>query len=350
MSGSTPAPTPVLMLSTIHAGHAQRSGYGRLASYVAGAEFIHAPRADPKSAGPLFAARVARRFAFSRWYLGGSASLEWQAFRRIRAGFAGVVHSMWADHDLGYLDLLIQRPRQRLCGTFHNCPDDFRLTIRFPSRLRKFDAIVLMSECQRPFFQQAGVADERIHVILHGVDTEYFRPAPQIVTDGPFTVFSAGGYRRNFPLLRSVCERLLPHDDIRFEIAAPADFRPLFADLPNTRFSTGLDDAELLAKYQTSSCLLHTTEQATANNVLVESLACGLPIVAERIGGIPEYATGDSAVLTPPRDPEALAEAIQQLARSSSLRQQMSIAARERAEELSWPRVAERMAALYRSL
>ena len=37
---------PVMMLSTIHAGHAQRSGYGLLASYVAGAEFIHAPRGE----------------------------------------------------------------------------------------------------------------------------------------------------------------------------------------------------------------------------------------------------------------------------------------------------------------
>jgi len=350
MSETAPAPTPVMMLSTIHAGHAQRSGYGLLARYVAGAEFIHAPRADPQGGASLFAARVARRFAFSRWYLGGSASLEWQAWQRMRAGFEGVVHSMWADHDLGYLDLFIRRPRQALCGTFHNCPDDFRLTIRFPARLRKFDAIVLMSECQRPFFRSAGVADNRMHVVLHGVDTEYFRPSAEPRPASPFTVFSAGGYRRNFALLREVCERLLPDKDIRFELAAPAAFREQFADLPNTNFRTGLDDAELLSKYQTSSCLLHTTEQATANNVLVESLACGLPIVAERIGGIPEYATGDSAVLTPPRDAAALADAIRQLARSSSLRQQMSLAARQRAEELSWPRVAERMAALYRTL
>ena len=163
----------VLMLSTIHASHARHSGYSRLAEYVPGAELLHAPRADPRGGVRLFAARVARQLAFSRWYLGGSADLEWQAARRLRAGFDGVVHSLWADHDLGFLDLLVRR---RFCGTFHNCPDDFRHTLRYPARVQKFAAVVLMSECQRPFFRAAGVAEKKTHVVLHGVDTDYFTP------------------------------------------------------------------------------------------------------------------------------------------------------------------------------
>jgi len=348
VNSPTDGPQPVLMLSTIHASHARHSGYGRLAEYVPGAEFLHAPREDPKGV-PLFFARVARRFAFSRWYLGGSANLEWRAFRRMWSGFDGIVHCLWADHDLGYLDLFTRRKRHRFCGTFHNCPDDFAQTIRFPSRLRNFAALILMSECQRDFFRKAGVPEDRLHVVQHGVDTDYFTPAAA-PGDGPFTVLSAGGYRRNFPLLRQVCERLAGESEIRFEILAPAAFAPLFAGLPNANFSTGLDDAALLARYQAASCLLHTAEQATANNVLVEALACGVPVIAEHIGGIPEYATGDSAILTAPGDAAALADAVRQLARNPGLRQSMGASARRRAEELAWPKVAARTLAVYRSL
>jgi glycosyltransferase involved in cell wall biosynthesis len=256
---------------------------------------------------------------------------------------------MWADQDFGFLDLLMNRARNPLVGTFHCCPGDLPQVIRFPSRLREFAALILMSECQRPFFLEAGVAAERIHVVLHGVDTEHFIPGA--VNDArPFTVISAGGYRRNFPLLRKVCERLADARDIRFEVVAPADFRAMFDGLANVRFSTGLGDAELLQKYRSASCLLHTAEQATANNVLVEALACGLPVVAERVGGIPEYVTGECSILTAPHDDAALADAIRLLALSPERRRTMGLAARGHALELAWPKVAVRMDAIYRAL
>ncbi len=169
MSGT--ANPHVLMLTTIYSAHAGKSGYGRLAQYVPGAEILTSERAEPKGGPGLFFSRVARKFAFSRWYLAGSAKLEWKAARRVWSGFDGVVHAMWADHDLGYLDLVLNKKRHRFCGTFHNCPDDFKHTLRFPKRLRNFDAVVLMSETQRTFFREAGVPNDRIHVVLHGVDS-----------------------------------------------------------------------------------------------------------------------------------------------------------------------------------
>jgi glycosyltransferase involved in cell wall biosynthesis len=45
-------------------------------------------------------------------------------------------------------------------------------------------------------------------------------------------------------------------------------------------------------------------------NVLRESLACGTPFVASRVGGIPEIAEEGSSLLVAPGDPEALAGAI----------------------------------------
>lgn len=332
----------VLMLSTVHASHARPSGYARLAEYIPGAEFFHAPFAEPADGAARGFARLARKFAFSRWYLGGCAALEWRALRRVGRGFRGVVHSMWTDHDLGYLDFFLRAPAQRLCATFHNCPDTLPLVVRYPSRLRTFAGIVLMSECQRPFFLEAGVPSERIHVVLHGVDAEFFVPPP--APPERFTVLSAGSFRRNFPLLREVCERL---SDVAFDVVASRDIAPMFTGMANVRFHHGLSDDALLAQYQSAACLLHTVEAATANNVLVEAMACGVPIVSERVGGVPEYVTRECAHLTPPGDGAALADAIRALAQDPARRRAMGAAARSRAEELSWPRVAERMQAVY---
>jgi glycosyltransferase involved in cell wall biosynthesis len=338
---------PLMLLSTLHRNHAAGSGYQALAAYLPEAKFITAIRADPTGVLPLFGARLARQVSFSRWYLGGCGKLEMRAWRELRNGFSGIVHSMWADHDLGFLDLLLDRSRHRFVGSFHNCPDTFIHTIRFPRRLRKFDAIILMSKTQEPFFLDAGVKPERIHVVRHGVDTNYFRsgaPGPE------FTVLAAGGYRRNFPLLREVCLQLKGEPGIRFEIVAPPPFSHLFANLPNARFRTGLNDVDFLEAYQTCSCLLQTVENATANNVILEAMACGQPVVAEAIGGIPEYVDETCSILTPPADAAALAAALITLRDSPAKRADLSAGARKRAELLDWKNVAAQMRTIYETL
>jgi glycosyltransferase involved in cell wall biosynthesis len=56
-------------------------------------------------------------------------------------------------------------------------------------------------------------------------------------------------------------------------------------------------------------CLPSYTEGCP--NVVVEALACGRPIVATKVGGIPELVRPASGILVPPRDSAALREALQ---------------------------------------
>jgi glycosyltransferase involved in cell wall biosynthesis len=330
---------PHLLLSTIDAQLSRRSGYHLLAEYMPHAERITAPRRDA-TGWRWLAIGTARRLAFTSWYLAGCAEMEYAAWRRIRRGFDGVVHFLWCDRDLGFLDRVLDPRHHRLVATFHNCTDTLRAIIRHPRRLRHAAAIILMSETQRAFFRDAGIPNDRIHFIPHGVDTEFFCP-PAARDSGKFIALAVGGYRRNFTLLREICESL---PEVRFEIVGPPAVAPKFHGLRNTRFSSGLNDVELLAKYQEASCLLHLAEQATANNVLLEALACGLPVISEPVGGIPEYVNDQCAMLGDPR------ASLRRLAESPALRAQMSAAARTRAGELAWPGIAARTLELYRSL
>ncbi len=337
---------PHLLLATTDAQLARRSGYQLLAEYLPQGESLTAPRGDPAGGWRWLVAGAARRAAFTRWYLGGCAELEWHAWLRLRRGFEGVVHYLWCDRDLGFLDLLLNPRHHRLVATFHNCADQLPAVIRHPRRLHKAAAIILMSETQRAFFREAGVPDARIHFLPHGVDTSYFQPAPD-ERRGEFVALSVGGYRRNFALLREVCAAA---PGLRFEIVGPVAVAEKFRGLRNVRFLSGLSDAELLGKYQSASCLLHIAEQATANNVILEALACGLPVVAERVGGIPEYLDASCALLSEAGDGVQIVSALNRLAGSAALQSEMRSAARQRAAELAWPKIAARTLELYQSL
>jgi glycosyltransferase involved in cell wall biosynthesis len=91
-------------------------------------------------------------------------------------------------------------------------------------------------------------------------------------------------------------------------------------------------------------------ENATANNALLEAMACGLPVVAERVGGIPEYVNRECARLVPTGDCQAIASSILQLSESPELRLAMGQAARRRAEELDWKHAARQTRDIYESV
>jgi glycosyltransferase involved in cell wall biosynthesis len=345
---TTPSNSNLLFLSTTCDSFTSHSGYQLLANYFPGSQMISAPLRDPGNFLTRNAARIARRFSFSRWYQVSSARLEWQALCRIRRGFHGVVHCMWADNDWGFLDLLISKDVS-LCGSFHHCSDTIAHVIRHPHRLRRFNAAILMSQTQRPIFLEAGVPADRIHVVLHGVDCDYFKPAASRSTDG-FRVLAVGGYSRNFPVLQKVATALAGHRRIHFDIVAPRHYAPLFAAKPNVSFYSNISDADLLSLNQQASVFLLTVENATANNALLEAMACATPVIGERVGGVPEYVDASSGILVTPASVAEMVGAIRQLASSSALGADLGAGALQRARSLDWPKVAERMRHIYASI
>jgi glycosyltransferase involved in cell wall biosynthesis len=85
---------------------------------------------------------------------------------------------------------------------------------------------------------------------------------------------------------------------------------------------------------------------------VVEAMAAGRPVVASRVGGIPELvAHGETGLLVEPDDPEALAAALLTLLQDPGRGQAMGVAGRRHAaERWSWQRAAERLRRVYASL
>jgi glycosyltransferase involved in cell wall biosynthesis len=82
-----------------------------------------------------------------------------------------------------------------------------------------------------------------------------------------------------------------------------------------------------------------------------ECIAAGTPMVATDVGGFRDiFDSGKSALLVPPRDPDALADALETLLRDPERRRAMAAAAAERLDEFTVERAVERVAELYEEL
>jgi glycosyltransferase involved in cell wall biosynthesis len=102
---------------------------------------------------------------------------------------------------------------------------------------------------------------------------------------------------------------------------------------------------QLFELYRASDVFVHVARTEGLPQVLTESQAAGLPIVATDVGGVRAgLGGGDEALLVPPNDPEALAAAIARLASNSDLRAVFRKRGFARARELTLERQAARVA------
>ncbi len=335
-----------LLLSSNESTHGSHSSYSVLADYLPTCERLFTARRSTTQLHTRLLSKLIRTFAVSNWYQLSSAQLEFLAWQKSQRQLYAPIHVLWGERDLGYLDYASSHP---LCCTFHACCDDLPKIFSRPERLKRLAAIIIVSETQRAFFKACGVKPDRIHCISHGIDTNFFTPKQANQLNHPFTVLTVGSYRRNFPLLRQVFQQLEKHQEICIKVISSTANRHYFADLKNVQFLNNLSDVQLLEVYQSASCQIVAVENATANNALLEGLACGLPTIAASVGGIGEYTTLSCALLVE-NNAEAFAEAVLSLANNSSRSTEMAQAARQRALELDWSNIAKQMEALYSSL
>ena len=215
----------------------------------------------------------------------------------------------------------------------------------------------------------------KIRLIHHGVDLHGFQPASEKQeprsesrpsTDGsPPLILSVGRLveKKGFPDLLLALARLKERG-YRFRCAIYGD-GPLHGELAAQIVRLGLDDEvtlagecaqrELIPVFQRANIFAlapFVTEDGDRDgvpNVLVEAMACGLPVVATAVAGIPELVAHErNGLLVPPQNPEALAGALAALLDDAAKREQYGAMARYTVVESFDLRAAAReLAALF---
>ncbi|GAB4550955.1 MAG: hypothetical protein Tsb0014_45370 [Pleurocapsa sp.] len=266
-------------------------------------------------------------------------------------GRVDILHYLDGEHSLQYLPSLISKLRTNqhrtpIVANFHLPPAKLSTWVNTDILHRLDRAIVLCPE-QRTYFEQY-LPKEKISLIPHGIDTEYFQPAIQPNKQYKFKCLTVGLMLRDYNAVFAVAKKLEDYSDLEFHIVSSKV--KLTSEAKNIRLHKNIDDAALLKLYQESNVLFLPLIAATANNVLLEGIACGLPIVSTQLSSIATYVPGPEAILIEDNNPEAFAEAVLSLYRQPEKCQQMSELARQRAMELSWTKIARKYEDLYSQL
>ncbi|MFI5413244.1 MAG: glycosyltransferase family 4 protein [Candidatus Lutacidiplasmatales archaeon] len=226
--------------------------------------------------------------------------------------------------------------------------------------LRRADRVVALTSLESTYLEGLGVDPARIVVLPNGIDLQEFAhpPARQGSPTG-ITVLFVGrlspGQKGLESLVRALAQvpaELDVHVRLVGEDWGGAEQVREWAkrlDLAGRVQILGpVSRAALLQEYANADLFVLPSLFEPFGIVLLEAMAAGLPIVATRVGGIPEVvAEGRNASLVPPADPTALAEAIRTLASSERTRREFSTAGKELVQRFSWERLGPRFVALF---
>ncbi len=113
-------------------------------------------------------------------------------------------------------------------------------------------------------------------------------------------------------------------------------------------FSGRLEPQQVVALYHDADLLLNASTVDNSPNSLIEALASGVPVVSSNVGGIPDLVEDcKSALLVPPQQPEALADAALQLLKDHALRHEFVQQGKLVAERFDKHKVVDSLADVY---
>ena len=233
------------------------------------------------------------------------------------------------------------------------------------SRVMMWGRVVIAPSASlgRYLVEQLHLPKERLRVIPRGVDLEEFafEPPTAAAHQGPWRI---GLFGRLSPIkgqeiaLRA-CQRLLRSGlSVKLCLAGDTPESPTRRSLEALIRSLHLEDAvEWLGVRQDIPALIASVDLVVAPSTypesfgrsVIEAQAVGRPVVASRLGALTELIEHErTGLLVPPRDPQALADALEQLISDAALRSRCIASARKQVEtQWNAKRMVEQTAAVY---
>lgn len=273
-------------------------------------------------------------------------------------GYAGHLLARWLD--LPYV-ITLRGKEERLRHT----PE---IGSRMARALSQADRVIAVSAALRQVGIELGAREADAHLIGNGIDLDKFHPIPQVearqrlgIAPDSSVLVSVGGLveRKGFHRVIECLPQLLKdHPRLVLLVVGGAgpegDFSPRLRELTRelglesqVRFLGALPPQDLHVPLSAADVFVLATRYEGWANVLLEAMACGLPVVTTRVGGNAEVVCRpELGSLVPFGEPRALAAAIDESLRRPWDRQ----AIRAYAAENTWDRRIEQLLRLFGDL
>ncbi len=258
------------------------------------------------------------------------------------------IHANWASHPAA--SALVMSTLTGIPWSFAGHASDIYVDgsmLRDKIHAAKF--VVTCTRHNRDYLVGVGGRETRDKVIVsyHGVDLDRFKPAPEARGDR-FTILTAGTLRecKGLPDLIEAC-RILADRDVSFQCYIVGDGEER-RRLERLIRSKGLDDRIRITGYLAQEQLIPLYQQAHVvalpalseshfgiPNILLEAFAVETPVICTALPSLGEVMEdGVHGLYVPERDPRALADAFDTLARDPERRRAMGAAGRRQIEAL----------------
>jgi D-inositol-3-phosphate glycosyltransferase len=305
-----------------------------------------------------------------------------QRFRALTGASYDLIHShYWLSGRLGLL--FRDRWGVPMVSTFHTLAQlknrvaesaaEREQVVRFEIERRTMagsDRIVALTAVDRQQMIRHYGEQAPIVVIPGGVDLERFAPQPRarvrkqlgLASDGKVVLFVGRIQRlkglevllRAFARLSDLNAELLivggrpgTSPESR-EITRLQHLASRLGVAERTRFLGAVAHEELPMYYSAADVSVMPSSYESFGLVAVESLACGTPVVATRVGGLRSIVRdGETGLLVPWRDAELFAERLRWVLTDDAVRARLAAGARESVLEYGWDRIADEHLGLY---
>lgn len=221
---------------------------------------------------------------------------------------------------------------------------------------RNVDRFVALSEGNREDQKNyLGIKDDVITEIPNGVDAEFFKPSDTSEIEERYdlkenvvvAVSRLVEYKGHGLLVEAVNDI----DDTSLVIAGDGPFKEELEEKAgeDVHFAGRVPEEELPLYYSLGDVFCLPTFGEGLPLSMLESMACGTPVLSTNVGSIPDIITADVGEVVEPRNVEALRNGLERLFKRDL--EKMSERSREKAvEEYSWKSVVEKTEQLYKEL
>jgi glycosyltransferase involved in cell wall biosynthesis len=211
--------------------------------------------------------------------------------------------------------------------------------------------------------RQLNVAESRLRVIRNGVDAERFQPQPagrarsELGLEGAPVVLTVGNlheHKGQRLVIEAFARVRQDHPQARLVVVGDGTDRAWLMRRAtelglsgHTTFAGTVPNAELARWYSAADVLVLASSREGWPNVLLEAMACGTPVVASAVGGVPEIVQSlDVGRLVHERSTDAFARAVLDVLDGSTDRARI----RRYAQGFSWEHTSQAQLELFGSL